>query len=313
MQKVRVGILRGGANENYETSLREGSKMISYITENLPNKCIPLDIFVDKDGVWHLQGIPIVPFDLIHKVDVVWDTTVPAMSQVLEGHISLFKVPNFAWSMANSKALLREHMKTIDVQMPMHILMPPYQEDFDGPLDSYAVKKAREVHAKFGAPWIVKSFTRNPDVGVHTAKTFPALIDAIEDLSQHKESILVEELIPGKRGGVHTIPGFRGEDLYHMLPYEIRKNGALEPIGNFNDTENKKLYALSENIYHHLGAENYLHFNFVLNKRGAIYVTDIMLVPDFTDGGGFARSSKTVGSNSQEVFQHLLDRALVKR
>lgn len=310
MNKVRVGILRGGVNENYETSLKEGSNMISYVTENLPNKCVPVDIFVDNTNVWHIQGVPILPFDLIHKVDVLWDTTMPALSQVLDGHIPLFKIPHFAGSMASSKALLKEHMKTIGVEMPMHMILLPYQEDLDGSIDGYVMTKAREVHAKFGAPWLVKSFSKDSNIGVHVAKTFPELMNAIEDLMKHNKSILVEELIPGKRGGVHTIGGFRGEPLYHMLPYEIRKNGVLEPIGNFNDTENKKLYALAENIYNHLGAGNYLHFNFVLHKRGAIYVTDIKLAPDFIDGTALARSSNTVGTKAQEVFEHILNKTL---
>jgi len=309
MNKVRVGVLRGGPNKNYENSLREGQDMLACVDTCASASYIPVDVFIDRDGVWHTQGIPVLPMDLFHKVDLIWDTTMPACSQVLEGHIPLLKNPHFASTIVNDKSLLRKHMETIGVEMSRHVVLPVYQEDFDGPIEDYAAKKAVEVHAKFGAPWIVKSFTHNPDEGIHVAKTFPELMRAIEDLLSHKESILVEELILGKRGGVHTIAGFRGDDLYHMLPYETRIN-EIQPVGNFSDVENQKIYDLSENIFKHLGAENYLHFNFVIDKRGGIHVTEASLLPDFKEEEVLSHSARTVGSHRQEVFEHMLKNAM---
>jgi len=59
--KKRVGILRGGLKEHYSSSLRKGGEIISYISENLADKYKPYDILVDKDGKWHLNGVPIDP------------------------------------------------------------------------------------------------------------------------------------------------------------------------------------------------------------------------------------------------------------
>jgi hypothetical protein len=314
--KVRVGVLRGG-RQNHEISLDEGGKLIAYITETLPNTCTPIDIEVDGEGLWRMQGVPVLPFDVVPLIDVLWDTTVPAMSQVLEGHIPLFRIPHFAASMTTSKALLREHMKTAGILMPLHFVLPLYQSDIDGSIEQYAVAKARDVHGKFGAPWMVQSLVDVSNTPVHVAKTFPQLILAIADLARHNTGILVEELIPGKRGGVHTVAGFRkhipGEtgDLYHMLPYEIRRNG-IEPVGNFSDVENQKLYDLCDMIFNHIGAENYLHVNFVIHKRGAIYITDISLSPDFSDKETLARSANTVGAETKEVFETIIDSVLTQ-
>lgn len=307
--KVRVGILRGGSGNNYETSLREGNKILSYINSTLPNKCKAYDIFVDKEGVWHIQGVPILPMDLIHKVEVIWDTTVPALSQVLEGHIPLYKIPHFANSMANSKALLREHMKSIGVKVINSVVIPAYQEDFDGPKENYAVKKAKEVWQKFPSPWLVKSFNKDPNVGIHIAKTFPELINAIEDMMQHNETILVEELIEGRRGGLHLISGFRNKEFYSFPPYEFKGENILAP-GNFSHTEKESLYVLSENIYNHLGSNMYLHFNFVLNKNKGVYITDIHLAPDFTEKSHLFISCENIGIKPESVFEHILESSL---
>ena len=40
----------------------------------------------------------------------------------------------------------------LDINMPKHIVFPVYQEDFDGPKEKYAEKKAGEVFQKFGPP-----------------------------------------------------------------------------------------------------------------------------------------------------------------
>lgn len=298
MNKVRVGIIRGGANENYETSLKEGSKMISYLFENLPNKCTPIDIFVDKVGVWHIQGVPVLPFDLMHKVDVIWDTTSPALSQVLEGHILLFKIPHFAGSMASSKALLREHMKTIGVKMPMHIVLPAYQFDFDGLKEDYIFKKAQEVHQKFPSPWLVKSFSDEESMGIHVAKTFPELLNAIADGVEHNTSILIEELIEGQKMNTHLVKGFRDQDIY------------IFPINKIQKEEKNKLEDLSKKIYEHLGAEHYLNAHFILNKNKGIYLTDVSLYPDFSTDSILSSHCENIGAKTAHIFEHIIQKIL---
>lgn len=307
--KVRVGVLRGGNGNNYETSLREGNKMLSYINSTLPNKCKALDIFVDKENVWHIQGVPILPMDLIHKVDVIWDTTVPALSQVLEGHISIYKIPHFVSAMASSKALLREHMKSIGVKVVNSVVIPAYQEDFDGPKENYAIKKAKEVWQKFPSPWLVKSFTSDSSVGIHIAKTFPELVSSIEDMMQHQKTILVEELIEGRRGGLHLISGFRNEEFYCLPPYEY-KNGDVLASGNFSHAEKENLYKISKEIYNHLGSNIYLHFNFVFNTNKGVYITDIHLIPDFSENSHLFLSSKNIGIKPESIFEHILESSL---
>lgn len=307
--KVRVGILRGGDGNNYETSLREGNKMLSYINSTLPNKCKALDIFVDKENIWHIQGVPILPMELIHKVDVIWDTTVPALSQVLEGHMSIFKIPHFVSAMTSSKALLREHMKNVGVKVVNSVVIPAYQEDFDGPKENYAIKKAKEVWQKFPSPWLVKSFTSDPSVGIHIAKTFPELVSSIEDMIDHNKTILVEELIEGKRGGMHLVSGFRNEEFYCLPPYEY-KNGDVLASGHFSHTEKENLYKLGNEIYNHLGINIYLHFSFVLNKNKGVYITDIHLVPDFEEGSSLHLSSSNLGIKLENIFDHILESSL---
>lgn len=299
--KIRVGILRGGTGENYTYSLRQGGDVISHIFENLSNKYKPIDILIDKDGVWHFGGMPSKPSDLVHKVDVVWNTSNSSLAITLNN----FSIPNvgtgfFSETLGNNRDMLWEHMKGIGVNMPKHIILPLYQKDFDGEREKYAIKKAKEIFEKFGAPWVVKSFTPDSNMGVHVAKTFPQLAEAIEDAVKHEKSILVEELIPGKNTSVHSVAGFRGEDVYNLTPIEK----------SFSPSEKEKLSILARNLYEHFGATHYLKSDFVINPTRGIYLTGICFSPDLEKDSNFCKSCESVGAKVHHVIEHMLERAL---
>jgi D-alanine-D-alanine ligase-like ATP-grasp enzyme len=296
----RVGILRGGKGKHYASSLKKGGEIISHIFENLAHKYKIVDILIDGEGGWHLNGMPIKPADLIHKVDVVWNMSHPSESIILNN----FSIPNigsssFSMAMENSKEMLGEHMSKIGVQMPRSIILPVYQADFDGPRERYAIKKAKEVHEKFPAPWIVKSFTPDSNMGIHLAKTFGELAEAIEDGAKHEKSILVEEFISGKVASVHSVPAFRGEDLY-TFPI-------LNTFGNFSPTEKEKLASLSKDLHQHINAKHYLKSDFILTPRGKIYLLGIESAPDLKPGSHFSQACESIGAKMHQVVEHILE------
>ena len=297
----RVGILRGGMGEGYQASLDRGAELIAHIAQNLSHKYKVIDVFVDRDGVWHLGGLPVNPADVCHKVDVIWNVADHELSLT----IKKFSIPcispsAFAQSIEKNDSFFREHLNNIEVKMPRRMVLPLYQENFDGPRDLYAIKKAKEVHAKFGAPWIVKSFTVDKTMGIHLAKTFPELVNAIEDGVNHKKSILVEEFIEGKIASLHTLRNFRNEDLYTF------------PLGNtygvFTEGEKKELESIARKLHQHLGAGEYLKSDFVLTPRRKIYLLGINLHPDLKPKSHFSEVVEQVGAKVHHLVDHILSR-----
>ncbi len=141
----RVGILRGGMGNNYTSSLQKGGDIILHILENLNHKYKTADILVDKGGIWHINGRLIKPADLIHKVDVIWNTAQPNLSITLNNlSIPNIGINSFSSILKNSREMFREHINSVGVLMPKHIILPVYQKDFDGPRERYAIKKAKE-------------------------------------------------------------------------------------------------------------------------------------------------------------------------
>lgn len=301
--KKRVGVLRGGISGDYHASIQRGGEIISHIHENLEDKYKVLDVLVDADGVWHLSGVPILSSDLMHRVDIVWNAAHPSFSNILES-LGIPFVGNglFSHTLQNSRDMLRKHMAQIGVSMPRHFVIPVYQSDFDGPRERYSIKKAKEVHEKFGSPWIIKSYTEDANMGIHLAKTFNELVAGIEDGTKHEKSILVEEFIGGMVAAVHSVPHFRGKDVYTF------------PLGNtfgsFSGEEKIQLESLARGLFFHLGANHYLKTNFILTPKGRIYLTQIEGTPDLKPDSHFSQVVESVGAKPHHVVEHILERAI---
>jgi len=277
--KKRIGILRGGAGEHYTSSLEKGGEIISHIFENLADKYKPIDILIDKNGIWHLGGLPISPVDLIHKVDMVWNTGHPSFSNILD-NLSIPNIGNnsFYFFLENNKDFLREHLKQIGVSVPKIVFSP---------------KNAKEVHEKFPAPWIVKI---NNEIKI--AKTFNELTEAI----QNESDVAIEEFVPGKIVSVHSVTKFRGQDVY------------IFPLGNtfgsFSVGEKEKLTKLIKNLHKHIDTKHYLKSNFVLTPRGRIYLLEIESMPDLKPNSHFFQACESVGAKTYHVIEHILEQAL---
>ncbi len=299
----RVGILRGGEGSYYHSSLKRGGDILSYIFENLGEKYKTLDIFIDKDNVWHLNGMPIRIADLSKKVDMVWNVSHPTISITLNS----FGIPHVGANAfshvlgSDSKHTLRGEMAKFGVSMPRSVIIPVYQKDFDGPRERYAIKKAKEVFEKFSSPWIVRSYTTESGMGIHFAKTFPELIHSIEDGVKHGVSILVEEFISGKVASVHSVPGFRGKSFYVFPPVGI--------FGILSQQEKDKLALLSNDLHYHLGIKHYLKSNFILSKSGKVYLFDLECTPNLKPYSHFAQACESVGAKMEDVVEHILEQA----
>jgi D-alanine-D-alanine ligase-like ATP-grasp enzyme len=283
MSIKRVGVLRGGTGKQYATSLQKGGEVISCIFENLADKYKTFDILIDKDGVWHLNGIPILPSGLAQKVDVVWNTSHPSFSNILDSlSIPNINAGDFSSILQNNKNLLREHLKNIDIEMPRYIISP---------------KNAQEVFEKFPAPWIVKFLNE-----IKVVKTFDELAEIIKD----KEDVIVEEFIPGKIASMHSVPGFRMGDLPAQTG-GIYTFPLVNSFGIFSKEEKEKLATVTKKLHKHIGVKHYLKSDFVLTPRGKIYLLQINGTPNLKSNSHFSEVCESVGAKTHHVVEHILE------
>ncbi len=308
MVKKRIGILRGGAGKHYEKSLKKGGEVISFIYKHLSLQYKTVDILVDKNNIWHIAGLPIKPEDLMNKVDLIWNASHPNFCQTLKN----LPIPNIRIDASafveNNHSILREQIKKLGVEMPKHIVLPVYQKDIDGRVETYANKKARMILEKFPAPWIVRPFNPDKNIAIHVVKTFPDLVKEIRDGVSHEESILIEELIPGKIAETHSLNNFRDENIYVMPPVENRDGKIISP-GNFKMKEKEELILLARKIHQYLNVSYYTKLDFIINKKG-IFLTNLEFLPDLEKGSSFTESCESVGTKAHKVIEHIIELTL---
>ena len=326
---IKVGVIRGGISGEHEVSLASGAQVLSHLRSDImKDKYSAIDIFIDRDGIWHINGIPTSMDKIIHRVDVIINALHGdygedgKVQQLLEQWgIPYTGSGPFASAVGYNKFLTKQEFAKLGVNTPKHILFPAYQEDFDEPKSRYAEKKAREVWERLPPPWIVKPLTGGSSMGVHVCKTFQSLVDAFEEGVNEKVSVLVEEFIKGKEATVGVINDFRGKSVYTLPPIEIRVpktstffdkdvkyNGKSQEIcpSNFTDKEKRELERLASLIHTGLDLSHYSRSDFIIHPKRGIYALEVNTLPGLTNESLMPKALSAVGSNMPEFIEHII-------
>ena len=330
---IRVGVIRGGVSPEYEVSLATGANVLSHLrSDSLKDKYKPIDILIDKNGVWHKNGLPANFEQVFHHIDVVFNALHGEygedgkIQQILEH----WKMPYtgseiFPSALAYHKGLTKEQFDFHNIKTPKHILLPVYNKDIDGPFRDYAHQKAEEIFRKMPPPWIVKPFSGGSSVGIHVCKDHLSLLYALKDVARTGASTMVEELITGKEATVGVIEDFRGEKLYALPSVEIRipkdkshfdydakYNGASEEIcpGNFKREEKELLEKIAKEIHHKLRLRHYSRSDFIIHPKKGIYALEVNTLPGLTNASLLPKGLEAVGAKMPDFIDHILTLAL---
>lgn len=326
---IKVGVIRGGISGEYEVSLASGAQVLSHLQSDImKDKYSAVDIFIDRDGIWHINGIPTSMDKIIHKVDVIINALHGDYGEdgKVQQLLEQWKIPYtgsgpFASAIGYNKFLTKQEFAKLGINTPKHILFPAYQDDFDGPRARYAEKKAREVWELMTPPWILKPLTGGSSMGVHVCKTFQDLAEAFEESADAGVSVLVEEFIKGKEATVGVINNFRGQSVYTLPPIEIRipktstffdnevkYNGKSQEIcpGNFTDEEKRELERLATLIHNGLDLSHYSRSDFIIHPKKGIYALEVNTLPGLTDQSLMPKALNAVGATMPEFIEHII-------
>lgn len=333
---IKVGVVRGGISPEYEVSIKTGANVIYHLrSDKMKDNYIPVDIFIDKDGTWHIDGLPTTYEKIKNKVDVIFnalhgdfgeDGQIQKILEDLE--IPYTGSTSLPSAVGYNKALAKDEFIKLGIKTPKSILYPAYLEDLDGPKDEYPIKKAKEVVNKLPPPWIVKPLASGSSMGMHMCKTGEDLVKAFTDSMNQKVSVLVEEMIIGKEATVAVIDNFRDRNIYSLPPIEIRipkdKNffdydakysGKSEEIcpGNFREEEKRELEKLASLIHNGLGLSHYSRSDFIIHPTKGIYALEVNTLPGLTDESLTPKALYAVGATMPEFLDHIIKLAINKK
>jgi len=330
---IRVGVIRGGISSEYDVSLNTGVNVLSHLrSDKMNEKYKAIDILIDKDGAWHISGIPTTIEDVSKKVDVIFNALHGDFGEdgKVQQMLEQWSIPYtgsgpFPSAIGYNKVLAKEQFSRLGIKTPQYIIIEPIGEDIDISIEKLAQQKARIVWQKFGAPWVVKPISSGSSFGVKICKTFPELVEAITVGMSENSSLLIEEMIKGKEATVGAIEGFRGKDVYTLPPIEIRVpkhkaffdydakyTGISEEIcpGNFTGEEKEELQRLASLIHSGLNLSHYSRSDFIVHPKKGIYALEVNTLPGLTDESLTPKALYAVGSTMPEFLNHILDLAL---
>jgi D-alanine-D-alanine ligase len=316
--RTTVGVLRGGPSSEYEVSLKSGAAVLEALERE---KYDPRDIFISRDGQWHLHGVTVHPEKALAGVDVAFNA--------MHGHygedgqvqrtLDALGVPYtgsdaFSSALAFNKHRTKEVAKKVGVKVVHGMVVEKPAERAD--LEAVAF----DIFRTFPHPAIVKPVIGGSSVGTTVADNFHALAWALEQAFEVSDRALVEEYIQGREATVGVIDDFRGEATYALLPveivpaphhsffsYEAKYGGdTIERCpGNFTRDEKDELMRIAKLVHENLNLSHYSRSDFIVSRRG-IYFLEVNTLPGLTNESLLPKALHAVGSSLTYFLDHII-------
>lgn len=321
MEKIRVGVLRGGPSSEHEVSLKTGENVLNF----LPEKYLGIDIVLGKNGQWNFGGLVINPDELRHRVDIIFNA--------LHGHfgedgkvqhiLDTIKVPYtgsgiVASSVAMNKVLSREFFARTGLKIPAAVVVKNNE-----PIE----EAARRVFQTIRPFWVVKPATGGSSIGVAIVHDFNDLIFAIKNAFNYSHTVLVEEYISGREVTCGILDNFRNERHYalpvvEIIPppkrdffdYECKYDGSSREIcpANLDPSLKREIEDISRLAHKVLGCSGYSRADMIASPKG-VYLLEVNTLPGLTSESLVPKAANAVGLDFSHLLEHIIDLALNRK
>lgn len=291
---LRVGVLRGGTGEEYEASLTSGG----YVLEHLPKDiCEAIDVYVDRSGIWHVDGVPVSHDKLKHRVDLVWNTLHGyhgedgKVQHFFEQHgIPYTGARTLPASIVMNRKLLHERLAHLGVATPQGVYIEEWGEEADTVehVVSHVVKK-------LSPPWKVSAISRGHFTNTLSCMTRGELYATLGEMYDAGIPVLVEQEVFGDKAHIATFSHFRNKDCYVCIPSGIA------------DREVKReLERIAHKIHTELDLGDYGSIDAVVTPRGKIYITHVETQPRLHKEGVVEKALHAVGATFTDVARSIV-------
>ena len=292
-QSLRIGVLRGGPSPEYEISLQSGS----FVLKNLSETHKPIDIFISRDGKWHVQGIERSPERILSHLDVLWNALYGQygedgkVQEILKHHGVMYTGSDkFSSSVAMNKWITKERAILAGIKTPLAFIVRP---------DDSLFEKVKEIFQSIPHPLVVKPVNGRSSVGIHVVTSFKELLEALENVLSQYPGALVEEYISGKEACCTAIDNFRGQDIYTFPPSE-----------KLSKVENDEVEYATKKIHQNLGLSHYSQSDFIVSPRRGVYFLEVNTLPNISEKSKLSQSLESVGVSIKEFLHHVIRLAL---
>jgi D-alanine-D-alanine ligase len=321
MNRYRVGILRGGSNVHYATSMRTGAFVLEYIDRNLFN---PIDIVIARNGEWIVDGRTRLPEHVLSTLDIVFNALHGTFGEdggiqrLLERYgVAYTGSKAFGSAMSLNKVHTKNFLKHTGIKTPQHV-----QVSQDSIQDIGRI--ADKITDTFGPQYIIKPVTGGGSVGTMSVKNPAMLKQALHDALGVHDEVMVEVKIPGREATCGVIEKFRDKSIYVLPSVEVtlpknvdyqtaetkqrEKNSDFCP-SHFDSGVKSEIERLAASAHKELGLSQYSRSDFIVADDG-IYFLEVNALPQLSKNSLFSKSLASVGVRYTDFITHVLTDAL---
>jgi D-alanine--D-alanine ligase len=321
-KNLKIGVLRGGPSPEYDVSLKSGA----YVLEQLKQTHEPLDIFISKDGAWHMNGLERTPDKILKNVDVVFNAMhgVYGEDGKIQDILSYYGKPytgssKFASAISMNKSMTKDLAGKLGIKTPAHTVIKK---------DDDVKNKSYEAFASLPHPLIVKPVASGSSHGLYLVKDFTELFSTLGAIFEVYDSALVEEYIEGKEITCTVIENFRDQEEYSTPPVEVlyQKDSPIWTYGlryapdtsiiyptTLTERESRIVEKASRLIHKDLGLSHFSRSDFIVSPKRGVYFLEVNTVPGLTKKSLLPKSLESIGLSFKEFIHHIISLALSKK
>ncbi len=318
-----VAVLRGGVGDEHDVSLKTGFNVIKRL-EKSPYR--PVDVYIDRTGVWHVRGMPVAPQRAVMGVDAVFNALHGQYGEDggVQRELDRLGLPYtgsgaYPSSVAMNKILTKQMLAKSGIRLARHVSLT-VTPDLDRVLF--------DLFRTFPQPAVIKPANSGSSVGVTLARSYHQFVDGVKKAFGHSKEVLVEEYIKGREATVGVINNFRGKAIYDLPPVEIilpaasplfdfdaKYGGQVEERcpANFDRSVTEELQRSAAMVHNTLGLRHYSRSDFIVTPKNHIYFLEVNTLPGLTDQSLLPKSLDAVGATMDEFVAHVIGMALEKK
>lgn len=318
VSKKRVGILRGGPSDEHHFSLASGANILDSIDREVFH---PVDIYIDKKGVWHIDGVAEKPFVALKHIDVIFNALHGAYGEdgLVQKILEEAGVPYIGSDSFSSRLAIDKHTSKLiakqhNIRTPRHEIVRPETKEL--------LVLLTNVWRTMQHPIIIKPIGSGSSVGVEIIRSYLDLEKKVIARASRGETLMLEEFVEGREVSVAVIEDMRGEKHYtpialeikhdaEFFSHEVKANHAykMEPMISFSEEERRLVSAAAVEIHQALGLRHFSRADFLINKSG-IYFIEVNTIPGMTKHSIFPAMLSESGLSMKQFITHILSLTL---
>lgn len=346
MSALNLVILYGGKSTEHEVSVHSAQTVCRLLAQQ-KDKYTVYPVFISKEGYWFLQSAcgPQTPADLpitpvlrpgVHlaALDGSWSLRADVVFPVLhgtncedgtmQGFLETLQVPYVGCGvLASAMGMDKEVAKLIARETGAPVL--PYRVVSKG--KAYDQKELENWAVQTGLPVFVKPVRLGSSVGVRKVKDVSQLNDAVEFALRFDTDVMIEKGVDHAReifcaiyGDGETVKSSACGELRHLagefFDYEakyITAGGCETKVpAELPEQTAQKMRQDSERIFRALRGSGLARVDFLMDKNGAYYFSEINTLPGMSETSLFPQLFEACGEDYTAILNRLIEMALAR-